>query len=170
MTQPVRADAGRIGPAAIVTLGPMDIGAFYDRDPRRRGSEELLLGRDWLDADGDRWRVAWLRDTGELFAMLQPAPTMPTGGILMGSTGTSGPAPLHSGDLTVFVLAELHQESEVRGLTRGWEEKQGRPDSFEWLIRRLDAAGHPPPWTRDDQLGDTGERGLRAWIKRHFDM
>lgn len=161
---------GGFGPAVLVRLGPMDIGDFYDRDPRRRSSDEMVLGVDWLDSDGSRWRVAWLRDTGELFAMLQPAQIMATGSTLTGSSGTSGAAPLHTRDLTVFVLAVLNQESEVQGLTLGWEEKQGTPKSFEWLIRRLDAAGHPPAWTRDEPPDDQGGRGVLAWIKRHFDI
>lgn len=148
----------------------MDIGEFYDREPRRRGSDEVVLGNDWLDGDGSRWRVAWLRATGELFVMLQPGHTMPTGSILTGSTGMTGAGPVHTRDLTVFVLATLHQESEVQGLTKGWEAKQGTSESFEWLIRRLDAAGHPPPWTRVEEEQEFGGRGIRAWIKRHFDI
>ena len=147
----------------------MDIGDFYDRDSRRRGSEELLFGRDWLDAGGSRWRVAWLRDTGDLFAMLQPAPIMPTGSIFTGGSGTSGSAPTHTRDLTVFILARL-QESEVLKLTDGWEQKLGTPKSFEWLIQRLDAAGHKPSWTEDEPRHDQRSRGIRAWIKRHFDI
>ena len=149
----------------------MDIGQFYEGDPRRRVSEELVLGENWLDADGSRWRVAWLRDTGELFAMLQPARTMPTGSTLTGSSGTGGAAPLHTRDLTVFVLAELPHEGEVQGLLRGWEAQQCASDSFEWLIRRLDAAGHPPPWSREfEPLESDGCRGFVDWIKRHFDI
>ena len=159
---------GAAGGVGAVGCRAVDIGQFYDADARRGISEELLFGADWLDADGSRWRVAWLRDTGELFAMLQPAQSMPTGSILTGSTGTSGAAPLHTRDLSVFVLAELHQESEVRGLTKGWEKTQGAAESFEWLIRRLDAAGHPPRWTQDEPPEVQGRRGIVAWLKRHF--
>lgn len=63
--------SGRVGGGRVDTLGGMDIGDFYDRDPRRRGSDEVVLGTEWLDGDGSQWRVAWLRDTGELFAMPQ---------------------------------------------------------------------------------------------------
>lgn len=151
----------------------MDIGDFYDRDRRRRSSDEVHFGTEWFDADGDSWRVAWLRDTAELFAMLQPGaapPMAPMGGPLFGATGISGMAPVHTRDLTVFVLARIGPEAELRRLLGGWEAQQGVAGSFEWLVRRLDAAGHPPPWTRPEPDEPAPARGVGAWIRRHFDL
>ena len=59
--------------------------------------------------------------------------------------------------------------SDVRALTEGWEQKHGTPESFEWLVRRLEAAGHPPQWTQDEPTDENDGRGMVAWIKRHFD-
>ena len=47
----------------------MDIEEFYDADPRRRASDEVRFGDEWTDADGGRYEVLWVADTGEVYAM-----------------------------------------------------------------------------------------------------
>jgi hypothetical protein len=42
----------------------MDIAAFCDADPARRGSPEFEYGRDWTDGDGNRTEVSWIAATG----------------------------------------------------------------------------------------------------------
>src|SRR5207245_1005513 len=49
----------------------MDIEEFYDQDPRRQASEEIEFGREWYEND-ERFEVAWVADTGEVYAMAEP--------------------------------------------------------------------------------------------------
>ena len=65
----------------------MDIEQFYDADPRRRESEEIEFGREWSDANGVRTELAWVADTGELYAMAEPVEAVymdPVGDIRVG--------------------------------------------------------------------------------------
>ena len=59
----------------------MDIEEFYEADERRRRSEEIELGTEWLDADGVRYELSWVADTGELYVMREPAVRMQRGSL-----------------------------------------------------------------------------------------
>ena len=48
----------------------MNIEEFYEADERRRRSEEIEVGTEWLDRDGVRHEVSWVADTGELSSEL----------------------------------------------------------------------------------------------------
>ena len=50
----------------------MNIEEFYDADERRRESPELELGNEWRDADGYRYDLSYVVDTGELYSMAAP--------------------------------------------------------------------------------------------------
>ena len=50
----------------------MDIEGFYSQDERRRMSEEIEFGTEWRDANGNRYELSWVVDTGELYVMLEP--------------------------------------------------------------------------------------------------
>ena len=50
----------------------MDIEEFYEADERRRRSEEVEIGTEWHDADGARYELSWVADTGELYVMVEP--------------------------------------------------------------------------------------------------
>jgi len=63
-----------------------------------------------------------------------------------GSIMHERPYHLEDKDLVVFVLAVVEDEQELRKLMGDWQRRQGRPESFEWLVKRLDVAGYPPPW------------------------
>jgi hypothetical protein len=52
-------------------LVSMDIEEFYDQDPRQRASEETEFGGKWYENDL-RFEVAWVSDTGEVYAMAEP--------------------------------------------------------------------------------------------------
>ncbi len=113
----------------------MDIEKFYDADPRRRASAELQFGTDWHDAHGRRYELNWVADTGELYVMQEPAPTVwtdPFGDFL-----TFGPDPE---ELGVRILTTVHGEEEVRAMLAGWEDAMGRDDSVAWLVQRLHQA------------------------------
>ena len=67
MTAPLPTPATDLSAVTVV----MDEASFYAADPRRRTSEEAEYGALWRYADAggdDLWRLAYVCDTGELFA------------------------------------------------------------------------------------------------------
>lgn len=92
--------------------------AFHAADPRRRSSDEVDLGATWRSpGSDDAWRLAWLRDTGELY--------------LCAAGGYPGP----SADVTV--LAVLPSEAELDARLEGWQEHRTDEDGLAWLLGRL---------------------------------
>ena len=91
--------------------------AFVAEDPRRARSDSLDFGATWrVSGSNDAWRLAWLRETGELF--------------LCRADG-------HDGSCTdVSVLAVLPREADVDGLLDGWREHRTDPDGLSWVVRR----------------------------------
>ncbi len=59
----------------------MDIEEFYEADERRRRSEEVEIGTEWHDADGARYELSWVADTGELYVMREPTVPMSDGSL-----------------------------------------------------------------------------------------
>ncbi len=117
----------------------MDIEEFYERDPRRRASEERELGSEWLDHRGERFELNWVADTGELYVMHEPpAPgyTDPFGGIY---TNVRADAPVDG--LVVTVLGVVPTHDELLSVLDGWEQEVGQPGSVHWLADRLRARG-----------------------------
>ena len=93
--------------------------AFHAADPRRRQSSEVDLGATWRDADGhDAYRVAWLRDTGELY--------------LCRADGYDGSC------TDVSVLAVVPDEGLLDTLLFGWRDAKDAPDGLSWLRGRLE--------------------------------
>ena len=91
--------------------------AFWADDERRRRSDQLDLGATWRWAgSNDAWRLAWVRDTGELY--------------LCRADG-------HDGSCTdVSVLAVLPDERDVDALLAGWRDSRTEPDGLSWVLRR----------------------------------
>ncbi len=91
--------------------------AFHLADPRRRTSAELDLGATWRwGGSNDAWRLAWVRETGELYLCRADA---------------------YDGSCSdVAVLAVLHREADVDALLEGWHEQRTDPDGLSWLIGR----------------------------------
>jgi len=91
--------------------------AFHLADPRRRTSMEVDLGATWRWAgSNDAWRLAWVRETGELYLCRADA--------------------YDGGCSDVAVLAVLHHECDVDALVDGWRERRTDPDGLAWLARR----------------------------------
>ena len=101
--------------------------AYYAADERRLRSEEADYGVHWRLQGWDyRWRVSYIRNTGEVYAVHQGA--------------TIGP---------VFVLGYVPpddvDESDRRSLFYStlerilaeWPEHCGRPDGLRWVRDRL---------------------------------
>lgn len=96
--------------------------AFHQADPRRRSSAEVDLGATWRSADRpDAHRLAWLRETGELY--------------LCRADGYDGSC------TDVSVLAVIPSEELLDTLMFGWQDAREAPDGLQWLLSRLELVG-----------------------------
>jgi hypothetical protein len=101
-----------------MTVAYADENAFQTADPRRRTSDEVDLGATWRTAGSDdAWRLAWLRDTGELY--------------LCQSGGYPGPSQ------HVRVLAVIPSEAELDAVLDGWRDHRTDEDGLAWLRSRV---------------------------------
>jgi hypothetical protein len=93
--------------------------AFQTADPRRRQSAEIDFGATWrYDGASDAHRLAWLRDTGELYTCKADG---------------------YDGSCTdVALLAVVSDEGMLDTLMFGWQDARHAPDGLDWLIGRLD--------------------------------
>jgi hypothetical protein len=101
-------------------LVSMDIEEFYDQDPRRQASEEIEFGREWYEND-ERFEVAWVADTGEVYAMAEPYNRR-------GVTTES---------VTVEVLAVIEGREAINSVLMGWQAAMSQPDSLAWVRARV---------------------------------
>ncbi len=101
----------------------MDIEEFYDEDERRRASDEIQFGRDWYEGDL-RHEVAWIADTGEVYAMAEPFDRR---GISIES-------------VTVEILGVIEGREAIDLALRGWQDAMPLPDSLTWVRERIAAA------------------------------
>lgn len=93
--------------------------AFHAADPRRRLSPEVDLGATWrYDGAPDAHRLAWLRDTGELY--------------LCKADGYDGSC------TDVAVLAIVPSEDLLDTLLFGWRDSRHASDGLNWLLGRLE--------------------------------
>jgi hypothetical protein len=125
-----------------VPEAPIDVEQFYEADERRRRSEEIELGTEWYDADGARYEVSWVADTGELYVMREPGTQVtedPFGGVW--PRGLS----LHS--VTVVVVGWIASREQMEQILDGWESAMTEPNGLAWLAARLSERGVPkgPP-------------------------
>ena len=101
-----------------MTVSYADENVFHSADPRRRTSDEVDLGATWRDAGSDdAWRLAWLRDTGELY--------------LCAAGGYPGPSS------HVRVLAVIATEDQLDDVLDGWREHRTDEDGLAWLRSRI---------------------------------
>jgi hypothetical protein len=114
----------------------MDIEEFYDADPRRRSSDETEFGREWSDAAGGRTELSWVADTGELYAMAEPAEP-----VFMDPVGDTVVPALDAKFVTVEVLGVVPDRARVDQLLAGWEDAMARQNSLQWVRDRLAQAG-----------------------------
>jgi hypothetical protein len=110
----------------------MDIEEFYDADPRRRASEEIAFGHEWTDADGGRYEIMWVADTGEVYAMFEPVEPMASdavGDIFVQHMPTSA--------VTVEVLGTVATREEIDARLAGWEDAMPTANSIAWVRERV---------------------------------
>jgi hypothetical protein len=115
-----------------------DIEAFYAADERRRASGEIELGQDWHDANRVRYELSWIEDTGELYVMTEASPSGfvdPFGDLFDPSWS------IPTTSLVVRILGKVGSRAELDQLLDGWQRAMSRPNSTQWIIDRLQAAG-----------------------------
>ena len=104
--------------------------AYYAADERRLRSEECDYGVHWrLDSWEYRWRVSYVRNTGEIYAVHQGSTIGP-----VFILATVEPDPVPDGDRRSLFYATLEN------ILDGWPEQCGRPDSQRWIRDRLASA------------------------------
>ena len=87
-------------------------------DERRRRSDEVDLGATWRAAgSNDTWRLAWLRDTGELYVCRNDS--------------------LVGGGTCVQVLVVLAGEGALDAALDGWRAARHEEDGLDWLDGRV---------------------------------
>lgn len=98
-----------------------DESAFFSEDALRRRSDEVDLSATWrrLRSTGS-WRLAWLRETGELYTCRNDS-----------NVGTCS---------DVTVLAVVATEVELDELLVGWRELRHLEDGLDRLLERLQVA------------------------------
>jgi hypothetical protein len=104
----------------------MDIEEFYEADPRRQASDEIEFGREWTE-DGSLFEVAWIADTGEVYAMAEP----------------SGRSKVTTEAVTVELLAVIEDRQAVTAALAGWKDVMETPNSLAWVRERVGAASPP---------------------------
>src|SRR5580704_16031438 len=110
----------------------MDIEEFYEADERRRRSEEVEIGTDWHDADGTRYELSWVADTGELYVMCEPNAPMSVD--LFGDLYESS---LPTDAVTVAVVGWIAERDRLEEVIGGWQEAMAGDNSIAWLADRL---------------------------------
>jgi hypothetical protein len=110
----------------------VDIEEFYDEDPRRRTSDEIEYGQDWKDADGVRYEVSWVEETGEVYAMREPDAAIETDPV-----GDEWVDKLPSDAITVEILGAVAERAELDKLLEGWQDAITQPDSLSWVRGRI---------------------------------
>ncbi len=105
--------------------------AYYAADERRRRSEEADYGVHWrLHGWEYRWRVSYVRNTGEIYAVHQGATIGPV--FILGYMVPDPVSGRGRGSLFYRTLDDI---------LSGWPEYCTRQDGLNWLRDRLARAG-----------------------------
>ena len=94
----------------------MDVEEFYEQDPRRRASDEIEFGREWYE-DDMRFEVAWVADTGEVYAMAEPYSRRE----------------ISTESVTVEILGVIEGRDAVNSVLMGWQDAMSQPESLAWV-------------------------------------
>ena len=116
------------------------LAAFYDDEPTRWRSEEADYGVHWrLPGWEHKWRVSYVRDTGEIYAVYQcltvhdeAQRALSYGPVFV--LGHVEPDPVPEGDRRSLFHRTLED------ILDGWAQRCGTPDGMFWVRDRLDAA------------------------------
>ena len=113
-----------------------DMHEFYQKDPRRRFSDESDYGVRWRDRNlvGVTYRVSYVYQTGEIYARCQD-PTDPTRELVApdGSGGNAREA--ESGFVVILGVVPANHWLFVEKLLDSWEDHYR--DGISWVQERL---------------------------------
>lgn len=120
----------------------MNIHEFYEADERRRTSEEVEFGDGWTEhADPHAtYRIHWVADTGEVYAVREPHP----GGILARYLDELDVDQADVDALKVEILGAADRTA-VETALAGWPEAMGHRDSLGWARDRVGATRSSSP-------------------------
>ncbi|MCM3887293.1 hypothetical protein [Frankia sp. R82] len=118
----------------------MDIHAFYRTDPRRQSSEEVPFGDGWTDHRDSHstYRLNWVADTGEIYAVREPHP----GGILARYLDQLDVDQADVSALRVEILAVADRPA-IEAALAGWPAVMAEHDSLRWARAQLAALSAP---------------------------
>jgi hypothetical protein len=108
--------------------------AFYNADPRRRHSGEADYGVHWrFPPWRERWRVSYVRETGEIYAACHNrTPDGSNGPVLI--LGAVPPDPVTD------ELREVYYRT-LESILEGWPEACTKGEGLAWIRDRLETAG-----------------------------
>lgn len=105
---------------------------FYDDNTERRRSPEADYGVMWkISASHHPFRVSYIRDTGEIYAVQQ--------GPEIGPVHLLGQVPA---DQVVNERTDLYYQT-LEDTLAGWPEQSMQKDNLVWITNRLQNAGYP---------------------------
>jgi hypothetical protein len=110
----------------------MDLETFYEMDETRRQSAEFERGNDWSDANGNKYELSWVEDTGELYLMSEPDAAINEdifGDFLVSEESMGG--------LQVLVIGRVTSLSALEEALEGWEDAMLEDNSLAWLYERF---------------------------------
>ena len=129
---------------------------FYSNNSARRRSPEADYGVHWkLEGWPNSWRVSYVRDTGEIYAVQQGpmrSGILPTGEIIIATSleatrpEANGPEegpvlllghfPWQPGDLEKAGPRDVYYRG-LEKLLEGWPERCVQPNGLVWVIEKL---------------------------------
>ena len=120
---------------------------FYSENSARRRSPEADYGVHWkLEGWPNSFRVSYIRDTGEIYAVQQGpirSGTLPTGEIIIATGPEEGPVLLlghfpwqPNGDLEKAGPRNVYYRG-LEKLLEGWPERSIQPNGLVWIIEKL---------------------------------
>lgn len=120
-----------------------DTATFFADDPRRERSGEADFGVWWREqAAFPVWRVSWVEETGEVYAIC-----LHGGGIDAGRNAVAVAAGEPTGRVEVLgvIPADLDASvpyAHVEAALDGWADQCGKRDSLTWVRQRIALAEH----------------------------
>ena len=151
------------------------LGEFLAESDARLRSREWDFGVHWRDATGATWRMSWVEETGEMYAVrLGPARMGDVRDLSMLTAEQETIIRTHGGRHSgpVMVIAVLRSRTYLEQALDGWEEvSDGGP--VEWVGERIERwltrqtgyvrgvmSGDPDnPYARPPRQSDTGDVG-----------
>ncbi|CAO5182057.1 conserved hypothetical protein [Frankia sp. AiPs1] len=114
----------------------MNIREFYRADPRRQSSVEVPFGDGWTDHRDSHstYRLNWVADTGEIYAVREPHP----GGIFARYLDQLDVEQVDISALRVEILA-VAERGMIDAALAGWPAVMSEHDSLRWARDQLAA-------------------------------